>query len=88
MRAFSIKLADGETLIGLMLGDTDLSSIRNGHPISCTLEGTDTGIWMKDQDGQRRFLQPRNSKVILIEGETAEDIGRVFKRHPEEDASS
>ena len=43
------------------------------------LSSIGVGLWIKEADGSRRFIQPRDSKIVLIAGDTNADIGEFLQ---------
>ena len=42
------------------------------------LSSIGVGIWFREADGSRTFLQPRDSNVLVMCGDEAEDIGELL----------
>ena len=78
MITFSVSSKDGQQVVGIGLSDEDIANLRAGEPLICDLGSTGTGFWSSGSKG-RIFLQPRDSHVFLMHGDTAEDIGRALK---------
>jgi hypothetical protein len=72
---FAAKLRDGSQFLGLGLSDLDLLRLKTGDPVTIDLSSIGVGIWVKEADGSRSFIQPRESKVVVIAGDSTEDIG-------------
>lgn len=78
MTPFAAKLASGETFLGLGLSDQDLMRLKAGEPVVVSLESVGVGHWVKEADGSRNFIQPRESKIVLIAGDSREEIGEFL----------
>jgi hypothetical protein len=76
---FAAKLRNGESFLGLGIGDDDFIKIKTGHPIVIDLSSVGVGLWVKEADGSRSFVQPRDSKIVLIAGDTTEDISEFLR---------
>jgi len=74
MKPFGTKLRDGGHVLGFALSETDLARLKVGESVEVSLESTGTGLWWKEQDGTRTFIQPRQAQIVLIPGEGKEDI--------------
>jgi hypothetical protein len=79
MTPFSAKLRDGGSFLGLGLSEADFLRLKGGAPVIVDLGSIGVGLWHKDADGKRSFLQPRDSKIVLIPGDTREDIGEFLR---------
>jgi len=79
MTPFAFKLRDGSQLLGLGLSDLDLLKLRAEQPLVLDLGAVGVGLWHKEADGTRTFLQPRDSQVVVMLGDTHEDIGNLLK---------
>ena len=79
MTPFAAKLRNGDRFLGLGLSNTDLMSLRAGKPVVVDLSSIGVGLWIKGEDGQREFLQPRNSKIVVIAGDSNAEIGEFLK---------
>lgn len=75
MKPFAAKLKSGQEFLGLGLSDQDLFQLRTGEAVVLDLSSIDVGLWFKDADGKRTFVQPRESRIVLIPGDTVDDIG-------------
>jgi hypothetical protein len=76
---FAAKLKDGTSFVGFAISDSDLLRIRTGGHVIVDLSSVGVGLWHKDKDGTRSFLQPRDSKIVLIAGDSTEDIGEFLR---------
>jgi hypothetical protein len=79
MIPFAAKLRSGQQFLGLGLSDQDLLSLKAGKPVVIDLASAGVGLWAQDSDGSRVFLQPRNSRVLVMAGDTQEDIGELLR---------
>jgi hypothetical protein len=79
MISFAAKLRDGQRFLGLGLSDVDLLSLKSGKPVVLDLASCGVGLWVKEADGSRTFLQPRDSNVLLMAADSTEDIGALLK---------
>jgi len=77
MVKFTAKTRDGAQIIGFGLSRTNLEKLAKGEPIFFDLDEVKLGFWHQE-NGQREFLQPKNSNVLIMFGETEQDIGRVL----------
>ena len=75
MTPFAAKLRSGDSFLGLGLSDHDFRKLRAGGHVEIDLGSIGVGLWSKENDGSRRFIQPHNSKILLIAGDSNEDIG-------------
>lgn len=74
MTPFGAKLGSGEHLLGFAVSETDLQRLGVGESVQITLESTGIGLWWKERDGTRVFIQPRQATVLLIPGEDKNDV--------------
>lgn len=79
MIPFSATLRNGESFLGLGISDTDMMKLRGGGHVVIDLSSIGVGLWTKDDKGARTFLQPRDSKVVLIAGDSKEDVGEFLR---------
>lgn len=79
MKPFAAKLASGQHLLGIGLSTLDIAKIKTGEPVLLDLGSVGVGLWIKENDGSRSFLQPRNSHVLVMAGDTTEDIGAMLQ---------
>jgi hypothetical protein len=77
--AFSAKLRSGQQFLGLGLSDEDIARLKVGEPVVLDLSSVGVGLWIKSEDGSRTFLQPRDSNVLVMAGDTAEDVGELLR---------
>lgn len=77
MKPFAAKLKDGSHLLGLAVSQDEAEEIlsHNGARLTIDLESAGIGLWFKEADGSRTFIQPRDSKVVLLIANTKEQIG-------------
>lgn len=75
MKPFSVKLKDGSTLLGLGVSAEEAAQLSAGQSITLDLGSIGVGLWTKESDGSRSFAQPRDSKIVLILGDTKERVG-------------
>jgi len=78
MISFSIKTKAGREVLGIALGAEDIAHLQKGAKILFDLDSVNVGLWRKEADGSRSFLQPRESQVFLVAGETTEEIGEAI----------
>ena len=78
MKPFAAKLRSGEDFLGLGLSDADFLRLKMGEPVTVDLGQVGVGLWSKEADGSRTFTQPRDSKIVIIPGDTNEDIGEFL----------
>lgn len=77
----SIKLHNGKQVLVLGLGDTDIQKLKMGEQVLFDLDSVDVGLWYKAGEGaksRRNFLQPRDSRVMLIAGDTPDALGELL----------
>lgn len=79
MTPFSAKLRNGESFLGFGLSDADMMKLKSGGHVVVDLGSIGVGLWTKDDKGARSFLQPRDSRVVLIAGDTKQDIGEFLR---------
>jgi len=79
MIPFSAKLRDGGSFLGFGLSDNDMMTLKSGGHVVVDLSSIGVGLWTKDDQGARTFLQPRDSKVVLIAGDTKQDVGEFLR---------
>ena len=75
---FGVKQSDGNFLIGLGLSKDDIARLQDGKPLLLDLQGVDAGLWYSDASGQRAFLQPRSSQVVITAAESQADVGALL----------
>lgn len=75
MKPFAAKLKDGTHFVGLALDQDEVASLSVDGKIEFDLGSVGVGFWFKEADGSRSFIQPRDSKVVLLRAETNEEIG-------------
>lgn len=78
MIKFSAKTVDGREIVGIGLSTEDIMRIKSGGRIVLDLESAGVGLWAKDKDGGRSFLQPRDSKIVVFAGDSNEDISELL----------
>lgn len=79
MRPFAAKLKTGQQFLGIGLSDADLAGLKAGNPVILDLELVGVGLWVRQTDGSRTFLQPRDSHILIMAGDEAEDIGDLLR---------
>jgi len=79
MISFAAKLRSGQQVLGIGLSETDMLRMKNGEPVVLDLASVGVGLWVREQDGSRTFLQPRDSNVVVIAGDSAADIGEFLQ---------
>jgi hypothetical protein len=77
MKPFAVKLKDGSTLLGLGLSADEIRDLSAGQELVVDLESTGMGLWTKEAEG-RSFVQPRDSKVVLIAGDSNDSISKFL----------
>jgi hypothetical protein len=75
MKPFAAKLKDGSHLLGLAVHQSQVGELLEGAKLTIDLESAGVGLWFKEADGSRTFIQPRESKVVLLIADSKEDIG-------------
>ena len=78
MIKFAAKSHSGQQVLGIGLGDIDLMKLKLGEPVALSLDSVRVGLWVKNDDGTRSFLQPRDCQVIIFPGDQPEDIGQLL----------
>ena len=79
MISFAAKLRSGQQFLGLGLSEEDLDKLKSGESIVLDLASVGVGLWIKNADGSRQFLQPRESRVLLMSGDSPEDVGALLQ---------
>lgn len=79
MISFAAKLRSGQQFLGLGLSEADLVRLKTGEPVVLDLASVGVGLWVKEADGSRTFLQPRDSHLLVMCGDQPEDIGALLK---------
>jgi hypothetical protein len=79
MKPFAAKFRSGQQALGIGLSEDDLLKMKSGTPVVLDLASVGVGLWVKEADGSRTFLQPRDSNVLVMLGDRPEDIGRVLQ---------
>lgn len=82
MISFAAKLRSGQQFLGIGLSDTDLAALKAGEPVMLDLGRVGVGLWNKEADGSRSFLQPRDSHILLIPGDSPEEVGAFLRVDP------
>lgn len=75
---FSLKTGEGKEILGLALGGDDIEALRSEGKLVFNLESVGVGLWRKEADGSRTFMQPRDSQMLIFRAETTEEIGEVI----------
>jgi hypothetical protein len=75
VKTFVVRLQNNKQILGLGLSSADLDDLKAGKQVVGDLAGTGSGIWYTTEDG-REFCQSRNSHVLLMLGDSPEDIGK------------
>lgn len=79
MISFAAKLRSGQQFLGIGLSEIDLLKLKAGEQIVLDLASVGVGLWVKEADGSRTFLQPRDSHVLLMAGDSPEDVGALLR---------
>ncbi len=79
MKPFSAKLRSGDRILGVGLSDLEILKMRNGDPVVLDLDSCGVGLWFRKPDGSREFIQPRDSTLVILAGDTNEDIGALLQ---------
>jgi hypothetical protein len=86
MKPFAIKLKDGSNLLGLGLSTEEIERLQLHSTAGVDLGSAivdlgsiGVGLWFTESDGSRSFIQPRDSKILLIAGDSKEAIGNFLK---------
>lgn len=75
MKPFAAKLKTGQEFLGIGLSNQDFYLLKAGDALVLDLSSVGVGLWFKDNEGKRTFVQPRESKIVVIPGDTTDDIG-------------
>ena len=78
MRSFSAKTKSGKEILGIGLNEQDLTNLKSGEHILIDLASVGVGFWVKSDDGGRSFLQPRDSFLLVMQGDSRTNIGDLF----------
>jgi hypothetical protein len=79
VKPFAAKLRSGQQMLGIVLTEADIESLQRGEPVVVDLASVGVGLWNKEADGSRSFLQPRDSNVLVMAGESNADIGELLQ---------
>jgi hypothetical protein len=79
MKPFAVSLQGEKSLLGFGLSAEDLQVLKDGGHVTVHLDSVGVGLWETSPDGGRRFIQPRNSRIVVIVGDSKEEIGRFLK---------
>ena len=81
MKPFAVKYPDGRRELGIGLSEKEIRDLLDGDTtvVRLDLQSVGVGFWMKEADGSRQFIQPRHSNVVLIRGDTTEEVGRFVE---------
>jgi len=79
MIPFSTKLKSGQTFLGICISPDDIRKLAEGNELVIDLASADIGLWTRNPDSSRNFIQPRESKVVLIPGDSRDDIGSFLR---------
>ena len=80
MKPFAAKLRDGSShFLGLGLSNQDIFRLKAGEHVVVDLASIGVGLWVKEADGSRTFIQPRDSKVAVIAGDSTDEIGEFLR---------
>lgn len=79
MIPFAAKMKSGQHALGVGLSTTDLARLRVGEGVEVTLENTGVGLWWRENDGARTFVQPRNVVLVVIPGDNKDDVFAYLK---------
>jgi len=77
--AFAAKLRNNQQFLGIGLSEIDLSRLRAGQPVILDLSSVGVGLWVRETDGSRTFLQPRESNVLVMAGDSAAEVGELLQ---------
>lgn len=75
MKPFAVKLKDESHLLGLAVSQVEMGELLEGAKLAIDLGSADVGLWFKEADGSRTFIQPRDSKIVVLVANSKEDIG-------------
>jgi len=78
MISFAVKLKSGQQFIGIGLSTSDLMSLKIGEHVVLDLASIGVGLWTKGEDGERTFLQPRDSNILVMAGDSKEDVSELL----------
>jgi hypothetical protein len=77
--SFAAKLRSGQQFLGVGLSSADLLKLKAGEQVVLDLASVGVGLWIKEADGSRTFLQPRDSHVLIMAGDSPEDVGALLQ---------
>jgi len=78
MLPLSSTLKNGKHLLGIELSASDIQTLAEGGSVTIDLNSCDVGFWIKNREGERQFLQPRDSLVVVFQGESGGDINKLL----------
>ncbi len=78
MRPFSSRLKNDKHLLGIELSTTDIQALAEGSSITIDLNSCEVGFWIKNSEGEREFLQPRDSLVVAIQCDSGGDVNKLL----------
>lgn len=78
MTPFAAKLRSGQQFLGLGLSEADLELFKSGDHVVIDLASIGVGLWSKEADGSRTFIQPRDSKILVMLGDQKNDIAKLL----------
>lgn len=79
MKPFAAKLASDQQFLGIGLSTEDMLRIKSGQAVGVDLASIGVGLWFKDEEGKRHFIQPRESRVVIIPGDRREDLAAFLQ---------
>jgi hypothetical protein len=75
---FAAKLRSGQQFLGLGISKEDADTLVVGGHVVVDLDSVGVGLWLKEADGTRSFIQPRDSKILVMLG-GKEDIAAFLQ---------
>jgi hypothetical protein len=59
--------------LGIELSSTDIQTLAEEGAVTIALNSCDVGFWIKDKEGKRQFLQPRDSQIVVFQCDSEGD---------------
>lgn len=75
---YALQLKDGNEVLGFGFSEQDIEVLQNGGTLQLDLGSVSVGLWRKELDGKRSFIQPRNSTVVFSLANSREDVSKLI----------
>lgn len=75
---FALKTNRGKEVLGIAIDKADIEVLQNGGKLVFDLDSVQVGFWRKELDGSRKFMQPRDSQVLILSADSTEQIGEAI----------